>query len=128
MTLEQLEQEAKEIYEFMNIPIDDDIVQATEKGNMLAVYINRTGFMLAQAKLLLNQELNCEAVRIISELIGQKYSAKIQNSLIDSVCKRERYLVDFIEQLNKTAKYQIEWSRSIISKIKEEMKYNNYQV
>ena len=52
MTLEQLEQEAKEIYEFMNIPIDDDIVQATEKGNMLAVYINRTGFMLAQAKLL----------------------------------------------------------------------------
>ena len=127
MTLEQLEQEAKEIYEFMNIPIDDDIVQATEKGNMLAVYINRTGFMLAQAKLLLNQELNCEAVRIISELIGQKYSAKIQNSLIDSVCKRERYLVDFIEQLNKTAKYQIEWSRSIISKIKEEMKYNNYQ-
>lgn len=127
MTLEQLEQEAKEIYEFMNIPIDDDIVQATEKGNMLAVYINRTGFMLAQAKLFLNQELNCEAVRLISELIGQKYSAKIQNSLIDSVCKRERYLVDFIEQLNKTAKYQIEWSRSIISKIKEEMKYNNYQ-
>lgn len=127
MTLEQLEQEAKEIYEFMNIPIDDDIVQATEKGNMLAVYINRTGFMLAQAKFLLNQELNCEAVRIISELIGQKYSAKIQNALIDSVCKRERYLVDFIEQLNKTAKYQIEWSRSIISKIKEEMKYNNFQ-
>lgn len=127
MTLDQLEQEAKEIYEFMNIPIDDDIVQATEKGNMLAVYINRTGFMLAQAKLLLNQELNCEAVRIISELVGQKYSAKIQNALIDSVCKRERYLVDFIEQLNKTAKYQIEWSRSIISKIKEEMKYNNFQ-
>ena len=125
--IEQLEQEAKEIYEFMNIPIDDDIVQATEKGNMLAVYINRTGYMLAEAKLHLNTELNCEAVRIISELVGNKYSAKIQNALVDSVCKRERYLVDFVEQLNKTAKYQIEWSRSVISKIKEEMKYNNFQ-
>ncbi len=126
--IEELEKEAQEIYEFLNIPIDDDMQQATEKGNILAVYINRTGNMLAEAKYHLNAGLNCEAVAIIKEVTSGKYSAKIQNALIDSVCKRERLLVDRVEQLNKTAKYQIDWCRSVISKIKEEMKYNNYHV
>lgn len=121
----ELKSEANAIYEFMSIPIDDDMQQATEKGNMLAVYINRTGYMLAEAKWYMNNRLNSEAVRIITEITSGKYSAKIQNALIESVCIEERMLVDQIEQLNKTAKYQIEWCRSIISKIKEEMKYNN---
>jgi hypothetical protein len=127
-SIEDLEKEAKLIYEFMDIPICDDIQEATEKGNMLAVYINRTGHMLAEAKYHLNSGLNCEAVAIIKDVTSGKYSAKIQNALIDSVCKRERLLVDDIEQLNKTAKYQLDWIRTVISKIKEEMKYNNHQV
>lgn len=125
--IEELEKEAQGIYEFLNIPIDDDMQQATEKGNLLAVYINRTGNMLAEAKYHLNSGMNSEAVKIIKEITSSKYSAKIQNALIDSVCKRERFLVDQIEQLNKTAKYQLEWCRTVISKIKEEMKYNNFQ-
>jgi hypothetical protein len=124
---EQIEPEAKEIYEFLSVPIADDIIEATEKGNMLAVYINRTGHLLSEAKYYLNERLNNEAVQIIKQITSGKYSAKLQNALIDSVCKRERYLVDEIEQLNKTAKYQIEWCRTVISKIKEEMKYNNFQ-
>ncbi len=126
-TPEELEKEAQEIFEFMDIPIDDDMSQATEKGNMLAVYINRTGFMLSEAQYYLNDKLNSEAIRIISELTDKKYSAKIQNALIDSVCKQERFLVDKIEQLNKTAKYQLNFCITVISKIKEEMKYNNFQ-
>ena len=124
---EEIEPEAKAIYEFLSIPIADDILEATEKGNILAVYINRTGHLLAEAKYYLNERLNNEAVQIIKQITSGKYSAKLQNALIDSVCKRERYLVDEVEQLNKTAKYQIEWCRTVISKIKEEMKYNNFQ-
>ena len=124
---EEIEPEAKAIYEFLSIPIADDILEATEKGNMLAVYINRTGHLLSEAKYYLNERLNNEAVQIIKQITSGKYSAKLQNALIDSVCKRERYLVDEVEQLNKTAKYQIEWCRTVISKIKEEMKYNNFQ-
>lgn len=124
---EDLIRESNEIYEFMDIPVDDDIVQATEKGNMLAVYINRTGRMLADAKWYFNEAMSHEAVKIIKELVGEKYSAKVQNAFIDSVCRDERRLVDDIEQLNKTAKYQLEWCRTVIPKIKEEMKYNNFQ-
>jgi len=124
-SLDDLEKESQQIYEFCSEIMDDDIQQATEKGNYLSVYINRTGRMLAEAKYHLNSALNCEAVSIIKEVTSGRYSAKIQNALIDSVCKRERYIVDQIEQLNKTCKYQLEWSRTVISKIKEEMKYNN---
>lgn len=126
MTHSELQQEAETIYDFLNIPTDDDMTQYTAKGNELAVYINRTGFMLSQAKYMLNDAMQNEVVQLIKELTGEKYSAKVQNALIDSVCKEERRLVDFIEQLNKTAKYQIEWCRTGISKIKEEMKYNNF--
>lgn len=35
----------------------------------------------------------------------------------------ENYLKSHIEQLNKSCKYQLEWARTVISKIKEEMKY-----
>lgn len=126
-THEQLNVEAHEIYQFIDIPTDDEITQYTEKGNQLAVYINRTGFMLAEAKYLLNESMNKEVVQLVRQLISSQYSAKVQNTLVDSLCREERMLVDFIEQLNKTAKYQIEWCRTGISKIKEEMKYNNFQ-
>lgn len=126
-TIENLEKEADDVYSFLDIPVEDDIIQATEKGNLLAVYINRTGRMLAEAKYHLNEAMNYEAVKIIKEITSSKYSAKVQNALVDSVCKRERYLVDRIEQLNKTAKYQINFCITVISKIKAEMQYNNFQ-
>lgn len=125
-TPEQLQKEADEIYQFLDIPTDDELSHYTEKGNQLAVYINRTGFMLAEAKYHLNSAMNKEVVGIIKSMVSEKFSAKVQNALIDSVCKEERRLVDYIEQLNKTAKYQIEWCRTGISKLKEEMRYNNF--
>lgn len=127
-TFNQLQEESKSIYAFLDIPTEDDILQYTEKGNQLAVYINRTGQMLAEAKYLLNESMNKEVVQLVRQLISSQYSAKVQNTLVESLCKEERMLVDFIEQLNKTAKYQLEWSRTGISKIKEEMKYNNLQI
>ena len=127
-SLNDLKNESKEICEFLSIPCEDDIAQATEKGNMLAVYINRTGKMLAEAKYYLNEAMNSEVIRLIQELTDKKYSSKIQNALVDSVCREERYLVDEIEQLNKSAKYQLNFCITVISKCKEEMKYNNYHV
>lgn len=125
--MQSLRKEAQEIQEFMDILMSDDIQEATERGSQLAVYINRTGYMLAQAKRILDDSLRGELPGLIREILPEKLSAKVQNAMVDSVCAEERELVNWIEQLNKTAKYQLEWCRTVISKIKEEMKYNNYQ-
>lgn len=120
---EQLITEAEEIQTFLNCDIQSDNPEEIKlRGDALAVYISRTGNMLAEAKYHLNEMMKDETMKIVENtLLEAKLSAKVQNSLIESICKYERLLVDKIEQLNKTAKYQIEWCRSRLSMAKEEL-------
>ena len=126
-TFTKLQEEAQYIYEYMNIVLEDDIAQYTNRGNDLAVYINRTGMMLAEATQYLNKASNERLMDLLSVLSDKILSAKVQNTLVDSICYEERLLVDTIEQINKTAKYQLNWCITNISRIKEEYKYLNYQ-
>ena len=117
--------EAEEIQEFVNEDYSDmadspDIIK--ERGNKLSSYIARTGCMLADAKYHLNEQRKDEVVKAIEQILLEgKLSAGVQNALIESICKAEQRLVDQIEQLNKTSKYQLEWCRSKLSIAKEEM-------
>lgn len=120
---DKLEQEAEDIQSFLDCEIQsDNVEEIKERGDALSSYISRTGNMLAEAKYHLNEMMKDEAMIVITDYLnGEKFSAKVQNSLIDSICKRQRYLVDKVEQLNKTAKYQIDWCRSRLSMAKEEL-------
>lgn len=120
---DQLEQEAEDIQSFLDCEIQsDNTEEIKERGDALSSYISRTGNMLAESKYHLNEMMKDETMSVITNYLnGEKFSAKVQNSLIDSLCKRQRYLVDRVEQLNKTAKYQIEWCRSRLSYAKEEL-------
>lgn len=121
----QLISEAEEIQEFLEEDMSgfsDNPEAIKVRGDTLAVFIARTGNMLADAKYHLNELQEEEVMKAIEEiLLDAKLSAKVQNALIDSICKHERLLVDRIEQLNKGCKYQIEWCRSRLSMAKEEM-------
>jgi len=119
---EDLITECQSIDEFLNTEISDDMYVVTERGNRLAVFIARTGKMLADAKYWLNTETKTEAIEIIKQITSAKYSAKIQNALIESVAKEQQYIVDWCERLNKTATHQLGWCRTLISKAKEEMR------
>lgn len=120
---DQLEQEAEEVQSFLDCEIQsDNPEEIKERGDALSSYISRTGNMLAESKYHLNEMMKDETMNVITNYLeGEKFSAKVQNSLLDSLCKRQRFLVDKIEQLNKTAKYQIEWCRSRLSMAKEEL-------
>jgi hypothetical protein len=118
--------EAESIQSFAEINIGEDIEEAVQRGNDLIVYIARTGKMLADAKYYLNKKMNDETMKLIERILSkQKLSAKVQNSLMDSICKEEQYLVDFIERLNRTCTHQMEWCRTLVSKGKEEMRLSN---
>ena len=117
--------EAEEIQEFLEEDVSgysDNPEAIKERGDKLSVIIARTGNMLADAKYHLNELQEEEVMKAIEEiLLSAKLSAKVQNALIDSICKHERLLVDKIEQQNKSGKYQLEWCRSRLSMAKEEM-------
>ena len=120
---EQLFVEVKEIQSFAEISVSDNPQEIAERIADCGVYIARTGKMLADAKYWLNQKKKDETVELIINLISKdKLSAKVQNALIDSICKDEQYLVDWLERLNRAVTHQQEAMRSLLSYEKENLR------
>ena len=126
MDFEELTKEAQKIQDFLEITMSDDPQEVIERGSDLQVYMARTGKMLADAKYILNAQKHNETMDIVRDfIIDQKLSAKVQNALIDGLCKDTQYLVDWIERLNASCTHQLDWCRSVNSKNKEEMRLSN---
>ena len=126
MDIEGIRNEAQQIQEFLEITMSDNPQEVIERGNDLQVYMARTGKLLADAKYILNDQRRHETMDIIRDfIIDQKLSAKVQNALIDGLCKEEQYLVDWIDRLNAACTHQLDWCRSVNSKNKEEMRLTN---
>ena len=126
MDIEGIRNEAQQIQEFLEISMSDNPQEVIERGNDLQVYMARTGKLLADAKYILNDQKRHETMDIIRDfIIDQKLSAKVQNALIDGLCKEEQYLVDWIDRLNAACTHQLDWCRSVNSKNKEEMRLTN---
>jgi len=123
-SLQALKKEAEEIQSFLDITVGDDPCEIVERGNQLAVYISRTSKMLADSKLHLDIKRKSAIMEQLKG-IGMRLDipATTLNNLINSSCENENYLVNWIERLNRTATHQIDWCRTLISKMKEEMKY-----
>lgn len=120
---EQILQELTDIDSFLNITMSENAEEAVFRGNNLAAYVARTGKLLADTKYWLNQALNSETMRTLAETAkNAKATAKAVNALVDSLCREERYLVDWCERCNRTATHQLSWCVTLISKAKEEMK------
>lgn len=128
---EQILEEAIAIDSFLQTTMSEMAEEAVMRGNDLAVYIARTGKMLADAKYHLSQAKRDEVLDVLRETAkNAKATSKATNALIDSICKEEQYLVDWCERLNRSSTHQLDWCRTLISKAKEEMRltpqmYNN---
>ena len=121
--LEALETESKEIDAFLNLTCSDDMNEVVERGNNLAVYISRTGKMLADAKFHKDQKLKSSVFQTLSgtaKMAG--LSVTTINKLIDANCETENYMVSWIERMNRAATHQLDWLRTLVSKAKEEMR------
>ena len=128
---EQILAELTNIDSFLNITMSEDVQEAVLRGNDLAVYIARSGKLLADAKYYLNGKKKSEVFDTLRETASRAgATSKAVNAIIDSLCKEEQYLVDWCERLNRTATHQLDWCRTLISKAKAEMalapqSYNN---
>jgi len=124
-SIDALRKEAKEIQAYLDITTGDDPVEIVERGNDLSVYISRTGKMLADAKMHLDIKRKSAIMEKLRG-VGLKIDipATTLNDLIRASCEEENYLVNWIERLNRAATHQLDWCRTLISKLKEEMKYS----
>ena len=117
-SIEQLEKEAGEIQDYLEITCSEDPEECIARGNDLVVYMARSGKMLADAKYHKDQALANSIIRSLGEQAGAP--ATVLNKLVDAACKRENLLVNKIERIHRTCIHQVDWLRTVVSKAKEE--------
>lgn len=129
MTIEEIKKECEIYQSYLECLIPDGINAVIEHAKTIAAYHARTGSLLAEAKKLARAKKTSEIGETIIKIAKEQYlSAKAQNALVDSIASDEMYLVDLLDRINSTCVHQIDLCRSIISKEKEEMKYQNFNV
>lgn len=125
--IDKIEEELMSIDSFLNITMSEEVQEAVLRGNDLAVYIARTGKLLADAKYYLRKKKEFDVIETIRDTASKAgATSKAVNAIIDSLCKEEQYLVDWCERLNRTATHQLEWCRTLIAKARAEMQSINY--
>ena len=112
---EQILAELTNIDSFLNITMSEDAAEAVQRGNDLAVYVARSGKLLADSKYWLNETMKSEVMQtLVDTAKNAKATATAINALISC---------------NRTVTHQLSWCVTVISKAKEEMKmasmYNN---
>lgn len=121
--IESIAEELAVIDSYLNITMSEDVQEAVLRGNDLAVYIARSGKLLADAKYYLNGKKKSEVFDTLRETASRAgATSKAVNAIIDSLCKDEQYLVDWADRVNRACVHNIDWCRTIVSKQKEEMR------
>jgi len=123
MNIEKIKDECETMQANLECVIPDGINEVIDHAKMIAVFHARTGYMLAQAKLIVRSKKTSEIGDTIVKIAKENFlSAKAQNALVDSIAADEMFIVDWLDRLNSMCVHQIDLMRSIISKEKEELR------
>lgn len=118
-----LQEEAQQIQEYLDTTCSVNPEEVLERIRAIMPYISRTAFMLAEAKKALRRKKASEISNTIINIAKEQcLSAKVQNTLIDSIAEEEAYLVDWLERLNAAATHQVDALRSILSYERENLR------
>lgn len=132
-SLKELEQECQDMQDILQeymagqTSTIEQLNLIVERGCMIEVYQARTGKMLVDAKYWLNKA-KAEKAEVVMQLLkdGIMMSAKTQNAIIECMCKDEIAIFDWIDRLNSSFSKQLDWCRTLVSKGKEELKFNGF--
>lgn len=120
-----LQEEAQQIQDYLDITCSENPEEVLERIRAIMPYISRTAFMLAEAKKALRRKKASEISNTIINIAKEQcLSAKVQNTLIDSIAEDEAYLVDWLDRLNAAATHQVDALRSILSFEREQLRIN----
>lgn len=118
-----LSEEAQKIQDYLDIECSEDPEEVQERIRTIMPHISRTGFMLAEAKRALRRKKASEISNTIINIAKEQcLSAKVQNTLIESIAEDEAFLVDWLDRLNAAATHQVDALRSLLSYSKEELR------
>jgi len=85
-------------------------------------YMALSSKMLADAKHRLRELEESSIIKAIEASYAKKMATTTLNKYIDSLTRDYAYLVDWCERLNRACTHSADFQRTIISKLKEEMR------
>lgn len=118
-SVENIKTELQEIQSFLEITMSEDANEAVLRGNDLAVYMARTGKLVADSKIHKEQKLRSEMIQEYKKLLELPASVAVKYT--DTLVENETYLLTWATRLNASCTHQLDWCRTIISKAKAEM-------
>ena len=122
--VENIKTELKEIQGFLEITMSEDANEAVLRGNDLAVYMARTGKLVADAKIHRDIKLRSEMILEYKKLL--EFPASVAVKYTDTLVENETYLLTWSTRLNAACTHQLDWCRTVISKAKAEMSSFNH--
>ena len=123
MKANDIKQECADMQAELECLTPDDVNAVVERAKRLAVYHARSGYLLAEAKMLYRTKKSSEIADTIVKIAKEScLSASAQNALVGSIAQDEAYLVDWLDRINSGCVHQLDLMRTIISKEKEEMR------
>lgn len=127
MTVEEIDKYCKEIQPFIEAEYNADVTdEVIARANTLEAYMALTGKMTADSKYRYNEVLSSVFIEAVKEGNKSRMQTSTLNKYIDTLCRDYQHLVDWSDRINRTITHELDFARTIISKIKEEMKMNNY--
>jgi hypothetical protein len=119
---EKLFQMATEFQPIVGLQISTDDTEAlSNRSTHIASIMATTGKMLADAKYWRDKAVKDSVLTQLKDAKRSSLPASVMNELIKAETKDYNYLVNWIENLDKDCKYQIELLRTLISLRKTEM-------
>lgn len=118
-SVENIKSELQKIQNFLEITMSEDANEAVLRGNDLAVYMARTGKLVADSKIHKEQKLRSEMIQEYKKLLELPASVAVKYT--DTLVENETYLLTWATRLNASCTHQLDWCRTIISKAKAEM-------
>lgn len=120
--LDQIQDTCIEIQDFIERPYDaDNGAAVVERAQKIEGYMALSGKILADAKYHYNAVFESSFVEAIKQ--NTKVSPSTLNKYLDSLCKDYQYLVDWCDRLNRSCTHHVDFARTIISKLKNEMQH-----
>jgi len=121
-----LKEEAKIIQAYLEIVCSNNPEEIKLRMGDIQMYMARSGEMLAEAKKELNKKITFEIKETILAIAKENFlSSRAQNALVNSIAEEERFMVDWIERINKSCTHQIDALRSLLSYEKEQLRLNS---
>jgi len=85
-------------------------------------YMALSGKLLADAKHTLRQVEESSIIKAIESANAKRMSISTMNKYIASLTRDYEYLVDWCDRINRAATHSADFQRTMISKLKEEMR------